>query len=94
MAGYYQVEADDVANGAVTCPADLMIYGAQAFPVDARGQAVAPTVGEVYCILTRDAQRYALIRIDAVCDQGVVIRFRYGGKNPVFTPQPPTSAKP
>lgn len=86
--GFFQVtEKEKIAGGGVACPSDHDAYDVNFFPTpDGRGADLGVSTGSVYCIRTRDGLRFALIRVDAVCDRGVVLSYRYNGSSAKFGP--------
>lgn len=82
--GIYKVTAPE--KDGITCSKRAEDYSLHFFPgiIDGRQKYQALQQGGVYCVRTRDGDKYALIKVVSLCDDGVVIDYNYGKDSNVF----------
>ncbi len=64
-----------------SCPTDPSRYKNFFYPTDGMAQ-IEP--GDAFCVITRDGKRYALLQVEALCENGLVFTYRYNGTDPKF----------
>lgn len=86
--GIYKVRTQDIVNDGlnygVQCSADRYQYHYFPKADPATGQNPAPAIGDVYCLKTRSGTGYALLQVTDVCNQAVVLNFKYNGSSSFF----------
>jgi hypothetical protein len=89
--GIYKVS--DYNGQGVQCPTEPFAYEYHQYPKQ-ESKANELQLNGVYCVRTRDGKRFALMKIEALCDQAVVFAYIYGGASSYFAPTSPPISSP
>ena len=81
QSGIHKVTNYDSIGG-VLCSSRKADYSFHWFPATDEEKL---KVGDSYCVRTRDGKNYALITVDASCEDGLVFSYRYNGESPKFS---------
>lgn len=81
--GVYKVAG--TSNDGVTCSKNPEDYSMHFFPGIISGSKYQPLQqGGVYCVRTRSGDKFALMKVVSICDDGIVVDYKYGKDSNVF----------